>query len=60
MTMVFCPVKDGQIDGGDCFVVCEIADGNAPESVLPERIAWNEDQRQKCLNCKWHADIEYE
>lgn len=60
MNTVFCPVKDNQINGADCFLICEIADGNAPDAVLPEKIIWNEAQRQKCLRCKWHTDIETE
>lgn len=58
MTTVYCPVKAAPINGGDCFLVFEIADGNVPEKIIPENIEWNEEQRQKCLNCKWHADVE--
>ncbi len=56
MKTVYCPVKKGQINGGDCIVICDVADYMIKPSVLPEKIEWNEEQRQKCLQCKWHAD----
>ena len=38
-----------------------VADGMINERILEDYdpvIPWNEEQRKKCLNCKWHADIE--
>ena len=55
---VYCPVKDGQINGGDCFVICDVADKYIKPTVLPEYIEWNEEQRKKCINCQYHNDIE--
>lgn len=55
---VYCPVKNGQIDGGDCFEIVLVADSEAKSTILPEGIEWNEAQRQKCLDCRYHADIE--
>lgn len=55
---VFCPVKKGQIDGSDCYLVCEVADGMLLDEFVPEAIVWNEDQRQKCLKCKYHDDVD--
>ncbi len=60
MTTVYCPVKDGQIDGGDCLVVCDIADRLIKASAAPEGIQWSEEQRQKCLRCQYHADLSEE
>ncbi len=54
---VYCPVKGGQIDGGDCFEIVLVADSEAKSTILPEGIEWNEAQRQKCLRCQYHADI---
>lgn len=60
MKTVYCPVKADQVDGGDCIVICDVADHMIKPSVLPDGIEWNEEQRQKCLNCKWHADLDQE
>ena len=57
MNTVFCPVKNDQIDGNDCYIVCEVADNMLKKKFLPEGIQWNEEQKQKCLNCPYHADI---
>lgn len=57
MKTVFCPVKGDEIDGGDCLVVCDVADRMIKPSVLPDGIEWNEKQREKCLKCQYHADI---
>ncbi len=61
---VYCPVKEAQINGADCYLMCDVADnmvnprvlfdGAPGNSILPPSIVWNEEQRQKCLNCKWH------
>ncbi len=61
MITVYCPVIDGQIDGTTCLEIVQVADGELNERLLndiPEVMQWNEEQRQKCLNCKWHADVE--
>lgn len=58
MKTVYCPVKDGQIDGGDCLIICDVADRLIKPSVLPDGVKWNEEQCEKCKNCKYHADID--
>ena len=58
MNTVYCPVINEEIDGGACLVICDVADGMIKSSVLSERITWNEEQRQKCLACKYHADLD--
>ena len=60
MKTVHCPIKDAQVDGGDCLVICDVADRMIKPSVLPEGIVWNEEQRQKCLSCPYHADLDSE
>lgn len=67
MNTVFCPVKNAQINGTDCYLMCDVADnvvnarvlydGAPNDSILPLSIKWNEEQRQKCQSCKWHADV---
>lgn len=57
MKTVYCPVKNDQIDGGDCLIICDVAEHMIKPSILPDNIVWNEKQRQKCLHCKWHADL---
>ena len=54
---VFCPVKNGQANGTECLEICIVADREAKPTILPEGIAWDEEQRQLCLNCKYHADL---
>ena len=54
---VFCPVKNAKINVDDCIIVCDVADGMIKPTVLPDGIVWNEEQRNKCLTCKYHDDI---
>lgn len=58
MKTVFCPVKNDQIDGNDCYIICEVADNMLKEKFLPDKIIWNDEQKQKCLNCPYHADVD--
>ena len=58
MKTVYCPVKDDQINGTDCLVICDIADKLINPTLIPEGIKWDEQQRHKCLACKYHADTE--
>ena len=68
MKTVYCPIKDDQINGIDCLTMCDVADnmlkssvlydGEPEESVLPKSIKWDEEQRQKCLNCQYHYDVD--
>ncbi len=58
MKTVHCPVKGDEINGTDCLIVCDVADRMVKPTCLPEGIKWDEEQRQKCLACKYHADIE--
>lgn len=63
MKTVYCPVVDDQIDGTTCMEIVDVADGMINNRVLEDydpAIHWNEEQRQKCLNCKWHADADPE
>lgn len=55
---VFCPVINREVDGTTCFEIVLVADKEMKPSILPEDIKWNEEQRKKCLVCKYHADIE--
>ena len=64
MQTVYCPVKGNQTDSTDCITVCDVVDGllnssvlydgKPGESILPKSTIWDEEQRQKCLNCKYH------
>ena len=62
---VHCPVINSQINGDNCYVMCEIADGMINPSVLhdepailPPGTEWTEKLRQMCLNCPYHADVD--
>lgn len=55
---VFCPVINREVDGTTCFEIVLVADKEMKPSILPEGIKWDEEQRKKCLACKYHADIE--
>ena len=57
MDKVYCPVKKDNIDGGECIVICDVADRMIKPTVLPEGIDWNEEQREMCLKCVFHDDI---
>ena len=56
MKTVYCPIKSDQINGGDCYWLCSIAEREVkPPEHLPDDIGeWNEEKREKCLNCKYH------
>ena len=59
MNTVYCPVKGDQIDGDDCYLLCAIADKEVSSRILPDGVKeWNDAQRKKCLNCKYHFPIE--
>lgn len=58
MNTVFCPVMNKQVDGTTCLEIVLVADREAKPSILPDGTAWNEEQRQKCLSCPYHADLE--
>lgn len=60
MNTVFCPVLNRQVDGITCLEIVLVADGEINKRILPDGLEWNEEQRQKCLNCKWHADLDQE
>ena len=51
---VYCSVTDCRVDGGTCLEITVVADREINASILPDTIAWNEEQRAKCLHCKWH------
>lgn len=53
---VYCPVLDADIDGGDCMLISDVADRIVKPSALWNEVKWDEEQRQKCLACEWHAD----
>jgi len=60
MKTVFCPIKNNQINGGDCYLICAIADKEISDRILPDGVNfWNEEQRQKCLRCKYHYPVDY-
>ncbi len=59
MTTIYCPVIQGQIDGDRCLEISLVSENQISERVFDDnedKIVWSEEQRQKCLNCKWHAD----
>lgn len=56
MKTVYCPVKCGQVDGGECIVISDVAHHMIKPSVLPDGIEWSEEQRQRCLTCKWNYE----
>ena len=47
MDKVYCPVADKDIDGGDCIIICDVADKMIKPTVLPEGVIWNGEQREK-------------
>lgn len=58
---VYCPVMEDRVDGTVCLEICEVADHNISERIFEDFShppVWNAGQREKCLRCKWHADVE--
>lgn len=59
MKTVYCPVLGRQVDGTTCLEIVLVTDHEAKPAILPEAVKiWDEKQRQKCLNCQYHAGIE--
>lgn len=58
MKTIYCPVKDGQVDGTTCLDIVLVADKEAKPSILPCGLKWDEEQRKKCLTCKYHTDVD--
>lgn len=61
MTTVYCPIVGGQVDGTTCMEIVDVADGMISKRIFEDyamRIQWDENQRQKCLNCPYHSDAE--
>ncbi len=55
MKTVFCPIKNDQINGDDCYLLCAIADNDLSCRVLPEGVdGWSERKQKKCLKCRYH------
>lgn len=52
---VLCPVAEYPIDGGDCVIICDVADRILKPAVLPEDIKWSEEKRKICKDCKYHS-----
>lgn len=57
MKTVYCPVIDGQIDGDNCMLICDVADKLLKPSVLSYDIDWNDEKNNLCLKCKYHDDL---
>lgn len=60
MNTVYCPVMGEQVDGTTCLEIALVADRMIKASVLPTSLQWSDAQREKCLSCKWHDDVESE
>ena len=58
MKTVYCPVKGGNINGVDCCIICDVAEGYAKSTLLPNGIEWNEEQCEKCKKCQYHNDVD--
>lgn len=57
MKTVYCPVTGGQVNGDTCLEITLVADQYVKPAILPDKIKWSKEMRQKCLNCKWHDDL---
>lgn len=61
MKTVYCPVIEGQIDGTTCMEIVDVVNGLINERIIKdikEVTIWNDEQKQKCLNCPYHADVD--
>ncbi len=57
----YCPVVDAQIDSTMCLEITDVADRLLSPSIFedypedfPKKFVWNEEQRKKRRECKWH------
>lgn len=57
MKTVYCPVINDNIDGVDCYIICDVAEGYVKPTLLPKAIMWNDEQCTKCKKCQYHNDI---
>lgn len=58
MITVYCPVMEKQVDGDTCLEIVLVTDRVAKPTILPDGIEWSEKQREKCLRCPYHDDLE--
>lgn len=58
MITVYCPIKNDRINGLDCNIVCDVADGILNPNVLPKNIVLDENYKKICLDCKYHNTVE--
>lgn len=56
MENVYCPLQGKEIEYGECFETCMVAERMAPERLLPKAIKGNPKFRETCLNCKNHRE----
>ena len=48
MITVYCPIKNDRINGLDCNIVCDVADGILNPNVLPKNIVLDENYKKIC------------
>jgi hypothetical protein len=53
-----CPIKNEEISGDECLLICDVVDGFIKLSALPENMAWDEDKSKICKGCPYHFDVE--
>ena len=58
MKTVYCPVWGRQVNGTECFEMVLVADGMVNAKILSPDVTWSEQQRQICLRCYYHADLD--
>lgn len=51
---VNCPLLETDIDGYECYLICEAAEGNISRDEMPCIQDYNV-EREICLNCKFHV-----
>ena len=59
MRAVYCPVLERQVNGTECLEVVLVADRMISAETLPSELRWDGVQRQTCLRCYYHADVDY-
>ena len=54
----YCPVAERFIKSVQCIEICDVADRLIKSRIFDDYeqpIVWNEQQAEKCRNCKYHS-----
>lgn len=56
MTKINCPLCQRKIEDTDCFDICMVAEGLAPERTINKQVLVVKNYRKICVKCQNHRD----